>query len=153
MERTEWFDDDLYRPLIQKGIDTAESFFQTIKKLYEVDLLVTSKATRALETAKIFKKLFDAQLLESDALTPGCSFEDFEKLYNSLEKKDRETIAFFGHEPDFSEIISRIISNDAVAIKLKKPSVAEVILYDKNLLRGELKTLLSPAVAKKLTKN
>jgi phosphohistidine phosphatase SixA len=87
--------------------------------------------------------------MEDERLNPSSSFENFIKVKDKIETKfDKiEVIAFVGHEPDFSEIISKLISSSMVGVKLKKPSIVE-IEFNEN--RGELIAFLTPKHLKKL---
>lgn len=150
LERYEWNKNDLLRPLSQKGKKVADNFFKKIATLYRFDAIITSKATRALETAEILMEhLEDVPLYHSSLLEPGCDFAEFKKEFASFDGS-YENIAFVGHEPDFGSIISSIIAPGApyVMLKLKKPSLAEIELLDTGMMSGELRNLISPKVLK-----
>lgn len=150
LEREDWDRDDLLRPLSKKGVKNANEFFSDIAKIYNIDTIVTSQAKRALETAKILHKYYPKiELIEDDKLNPSSNFENFIKVKDKIEAKfDKiEVIAFVGHEPDFSEIISKLISSSMVDLKLKKPSIVE-IEFNEN--RGKLMAFLTPKHLKKL---
>lgn len=152
-DREDWEGDDFLRPLVKKGKEEAEIFFSKLPNIYrKIDLIVTSKATRAKETAKILNDFYKTRIIERDELSPGCDYEMFEDMFKNLEKSDIEIMAIVGHEPDFSEIISSIISpSSLVSLKIKKPSVVEVDLPNGDVLIGEVKNLFSPKLAKKLS--
>jgi len=146
LEREEWDKDDLLRPLSKEGLEVAEDFFKEIAKIYgKTKFILSSKATRAIETAQILNDSIKESVLEFDPLlNPGCSFEEFR---SAIEKhRDKESLFVVGHEPDFSEIISCICSDSLVAMKLKKPSLVEVKLH--NGYKGEMLSLLKPKIFK-----
>ncbi len=149
LEREEWSLDDLERPLSEKGEKSAEQFFKKLKKIYEdVDVIISSKATRAKQTAKILACFYeDAKYIEDERLNPGMTFGDFTKVLKDLESK-YETLFIVGHEPDFSETISGLISSSPVRLKLKKPSLVEVDVESKRL--GELRAIIYPKQLKEL---
>jgi len=124
IERNEWFDNDLFRPLSEKGIKRAKKFFTVIKKIYpEIDFIITSKALRAKQTAEILKKFYvNALFEETSFLYPGADVKDLKKV---LENK-KGTVAIVGHEPDLSSMIKDIMHAPNLKIKLSKPSLAEV---------------------------
>jgi len=124
IERDEWFDNDLYRPLSEKGIKRAKKFFAVIKKIYPaIDFIITSKAVRAKQTAEILKKFYpNAVFEETSLLYPGA---DIRNLKEVLENK-QGIVAIVGHEPDLSSMIKDIMHAPNLKIKLSKPSLAEI---------------------------
>lgn len=147
LERDEWNGDDLERPLDEKGVKNANSFFKKVKKIYpNADAIITSKATRAVETAKMLLNFYPSALfIKDERLNPGATFNDFQKILKELDKHI-ETLFIIGHEPDLSEIISELICDSHIRIKLKKPSLAEIEVEGKKL--GELRALLYPKMLK-----
>jgi len=131
IERNEWFDNDLFRPLSEKGIKRAKKFFGVIKRIYpEIDYIITSKAIRAKQTAEILKKFYvNAIFEETSLLYPGADIKD---LKNILESKSG-IIAIIGHEPDLGMMIKDIMHSPNLKIKLSKPSLVEI---EDNVLRG-----------------
>mgnify|MGYP005860673605 CR=1 FL=1 len=152
LEREDYSGDDLLRPLTQEGCDVAEDFFSKLQKIYKnIDLIISSKATRGLETSRILNKYFkDSVYKVSPLLNPGMKIKEFRLLFDSLEEK-YDSIAFVGHEPDFSHIISYITTcaKGDILIKLKKPSCVEIELFDHSQLVGELRNIISPRILKK----
>lgn len=148
LERYEWEDDDILRPLSSKGAELAKEFFSTISPLLkEVDTFISSKATRAMQTADILADTLGVKEYHKESiLNPGCSIEDIKSLLSRY--PDAKKVVLVGHEPDFSEIISAMTSDSIVSIKLKKPSLVEVKLHDG--YKGELGLLLSPKALGKL---
>lgn len=124
MDREAFVGNDLERPLVEKGIKRAKTFFKHIKKIYpEIDYIITSKAKRAKDTALILKEYYkDAIYEETTLLYPGANINDLKEV---LKNKDG-IIAIVGHEPDLSEFIKELMFAPNLKIKLKKPSLAEL---------------------------
>lgn len=149
MEREGWQDDDLLRPLTEKGEKVAKDFFKKLTKIYpSLDAVITSKAIRAFKTADILLKAYPTAQSETETLlNPGCSFDDFCTLLNKY--REHEIVAFVGHEPDFSTITSRLIGADFISMRLKKPSIVEIELEGN--CAGTLRNLISPKVLKRFS--
>jgi len=124
MDREVFVGNDLERPLVEKGIKRAKTFFKHIKKIYpKIDYIITSKAKRAKDTALILKEFYkDAIYEETTLLYPGANINDLKKV---LKNKDG-IIAIVGHEPDLSEFIKELMFAPNLKIKLKKPSLVEL---------------------------
>ena len=124
MDREVFVGNDLERPLVEKGIKRAKTFFKHIKKIYpEIDYIITSKAKRAKDTALILKEYYkDAIYEETTLLYPGANINDLKEV---LKNKDG-IIAIVGHEPDLSEFIKELMFAPNLKIKLKKPSLVEL---------------------------
>lgn len=124
MDKEVFVGNDLERPLVEKGIKRAKTFFKHIKKIYpKIDYIITSKAKRAKDTALILKEFYkDAIYEETTLLYPGANINDLKKV---LKNKDG-IIAVVGHEPDLSEFIKELMFAPNLKIKLKKPSLVEL---------------------------
>jgi len=124
MDREVFVGNDLERPLVEKGIKRAKTFFKHIKKIYpKIDYIITSKAKRAKDTALILKEFYkDAIYEETTLLYPGANINDLKKV---LKNKDG-IVAIVGHEPDLSEFIKELMFAPNLKIKLKKPSLVEL---------------------------
>lgn len=124
MDREAFVGNDLERPLVEKGIKRAKTFFKHIKKIYpQIDYIITSKAKRAKDTALILKEYYkDAIYEETTLLYPGANINDLKEV---LKNKDG-IIAIVGHEPDLSEFIKELMFAPNLKIKLKKPSLVEL---------------------------
>jgi phosphohistidine phosphatase len=140
---------DLDRPLTDEGREEARAMFKALAGLYpRPNLIVSSQAARAIETAEIFFSCFGkAKRIESELLNPGSDFKDFQKLIAGLSGRP-ELVVLVGHEPDFSRILGQIIADGCLRIDVKKASCIEVDIN--SLCKGELKLMLSPKVVEKL---
>ncbi len=145
LDRSEWHEDDLLRPLSQEGIKQAKEFFAKLPKIYSIEAIISSKATRAIQTAEILKEFFPAaKYFETSRLNPGASPLSFEELIDKF--RCYETIAFVGHEPDFSFAIGHLVGCEDMSIRVRKAGVVE--------LRGdeayELNAIIYPKLLKRL---
>jgi phosphohistidine phosphatase len=140
---------DLLRPLTDAGRETARAMFRALRAVTpRIDLILTSEAVRARETAEILRSVFrGAGLKESPLLNPGADFQCFRRLLAAI-PDSAGCVAIVGHEPDFSGILADVIADGTLRIVLKKASVADV---DVNQLgRGELRLLIQPSGIKGL---
>jgi phosphohistidine phosphatase len=140
---------DLDRPLTDEGRKEARKMFKALADLYpQPNLIVSSEAMRARETAEIFCSCFGkTKRTESELLNPGSGFEDFLKLITGLSDRP-ELVVVIGHEPDLSHILGQIIADGKLRIDIKKASCIEVDIN--SMCKGELKLALSPRAVTKL---
>ena len=110
--------------------------------------IITSPLLRALQTAEIIANVFDfpGKVITDKNLAPGNKTEALIDLANEMMGSD---MAFIGHEPDFSEHVSHLISNSGAFIEFKKGMIAKISFGGKaKLFRGVLEFLI-PAKAYK----
>ena len=110
------------------------------------DIIISSPLIRAIETGKIIKSEFESntKILTDEKLRPGCRSESIIELANSL---NSETILFIGHQPDFGQIISQLISNSEVSMKIKAGAFAKISFEGKATFgKGRLEFLLPPVL-------
>lgn len=126
LDRSVWLSDDMQRPLSDKGVSNARTIFKAISKIYSApDLVFTSEALRARETADIFMKYFSASSLKvSPLLNPGARIEDIKILLSH--SICANFVVFIGHEPDFSDIISSLLGCQSLKINIKKNAITEL---------------------------
>ncbi len=97
---------DFERPLIEKGVKRTKKVAAFLKaKEITLDLIVTSHATRALETA---------QLLAKELKYPGASIFVNPDIYNADDESifsviyafpdDKNNILMVGHNPTFTQL-------------------------------------------------
>ncbi len=144
LSRASWLRDDLERPLSDKGIMTAKKVFKEFAKIYDApSVIFCSEALRAKETAQLLSKSFKgAKILQTPILNPGASFGDLKML---LESENSEYVAVVGHEPDFSSMVSELVSHGSnLAIDIKKASLIEVDIDEE--FRGILKAVIPPKI-------
>ena len=115
----------------------------------EIDLILTSPYVRAVETAKILRKVFDLNkdnVVETEHLTP-MGYGD--QLVNLINEKyaDAESIALVGHEPSLSNLASVLVSGDPnLSLTLKKGGICRLSVDTLQYGRcAALDWLLSPS--------
>jgi len=144
-ERGEWLGDDSLRPLTEKGIERMRQEAQVIAKLdLELDAIITSPLTRALQTAQIIAErlTLSDRLVEDNRLAPGFGLDELTELLTSF--PHAQGLMLVGHEPDFSETISALIGGGEIICK--KGGLARVVLQNMNTLAGQLEWLIPPGV-------
>lgn len=126
VDRSSWLQDDMRRPLSDGGLSVAKKIFKSFLKLYDrPEIVYTSEALRAKESAEIFCKYSKtSKLITEPLLNPGFNMSKFNEIINN--NKQIESIALFGHEPDFSGVISTLLGCGSVSVEMKKCSIAEV---------------------------
>ena len=110
------------------------------------DIIVTSPLARAVQTANVIADSYNAmdKILIDKKLSPGSRTESIIEIANSLGVED---IAFVGHQPDMSEILSDIISPKGAFIDFKKGAIAKISFENKaNIARGTLEFLIPASV-------
>ncbi len=144
VDREEWSGNDLQRPLSQEGVKKAKEFFSKLPKIYTIDVIVSSKATRAIQTAEILKEFYpNVKYFETSRLNPGSTVLEIEHLIERF--RCYENVAFIGHEPDFSLAISHLSGCDLMHIRVRKASVIA--------LEGDEYFVLSGIIYPKLLRN
>ena len=144
LNRSDWLRDDLLRPLSDKGITAAKKIFKGLSKVYKVpQIILTSEAVRAKESADIFSKYFGhVKIKVSPLLNPGATYEGVKGL---LTESNLEYVAIIEHEPDMSEIISMFLcGKDDLPIEIKKAALVELEIDEEGF--GVLKSLIPPKI-------
>lgn len=96
-------------------------------KLDKVDVIVTSTAARALETAEIYAQVLgkSKELVKSDAFTPDKRVRDVMKALGDF--KNYGEIILVGHGPWIEQLISLFICGTPDAnIRMKKGALARI---------------------------
>lgn len=108
------------------------------------DFLVSSPLIRALQTAQIVKEVYEFkdEIIVDSKLAPGSYVESIIEISNSLKGNN---IAFFGHEPDFSQHTSDLISNSISQINFKKSTIAKISFEGKAKIGRGILEFLIPA--------
>jgi phosphohistidine phosphatase len=106
------------------------------------DLIVTSPLPRAAQTAEIAADYLKAKLLEDDLLEPAFGTDDLQTL---LKRQSADSVMIVGHEPSFTEVISKLTG---ASLKLSKAGVALVEL-DSESKKGRLLWLFPPKLVRK----
>ena len=118
---------DHERPLTDRGIQRSKASFANLaKKVNAPDLVFSSEAIRAWETAQLFCDAFNvSDYVKTPVLNPGSSYKAIRKLVESV-PDGTNMIVLIGHEPDFSSTVSQWTSGGTLNIKLKKGSLVEL---------------------------
>lgn len=142
-ERSEWKEDDAKRPLTEEGKEKIQGVAATIAKWdLDLDMIITSPYVRSFQTAEIVAhklKLLD-KLAEDDRVAYGFDADKLAKILAAYPKAN--ALMFVGHEPDFSETISRLIGGGHIV--MKKGGLACIDLPDPKTMQGELLWLVPP---------
>jgi phosphohistidine phosphatase SixA len=128
VEKEFWQGDLSSRPLCKAGHFRAGIFAKQLVKLYrhDIDCLITSDFTKALETAEYIRKELKPRKYEiNKILNPGVDFPNFQILIKSL-PASVQSVVLVGHCPDLSNIAGELISNKNIAFYFKKPSLIEI---------------------------
>ena len=143
IEATEFDGPDMKRPLTALGAASASRAFKKLANvLPKPDLVVSSEAVRASETADLFTAAFGIRAKTvSSHLNPGCGEEVFRALVAEWPTRTRYAVVV-GHEPDFSHLVSWITASGRLALKVKKGACIEVEMDQK--CRGLLRFAVPP---------
>lgn len=149
---TPGFENDFERPLIPKGKRQLHESCVALRKMkLKFDLILSSPLTRAKETAEIVA----AELRQKKRLQFSRHLQprgDFKKLILDIRhaKPASKSVLLVGHEPDLSELISLLVTDEAGGgFALKKGGLAK--LEVEKLRAGRCATLawlLTPKLMK-----
>lgn len=102
--------EDFYRPLNARGVKNAFSIGEALKArgLYP-ELIVTSPAVRAINTAIIIAKKLDfpQQRIQSNDRIYEASAEHIFQILSNLEDSNGH-VMLFGHNPSLTNLINRL---------------------------------------------
>jgi len=143
-DRETWAGGDFERPLTDAGKERMAREAATIAKLnLNLDVILTSPLVRAYQTAEIVARLLGMtdKLVKDERLGPGFSPDQLAGILQAY--PEAKALMLVGHEPDFSQLIGKLIGGGR--IMCKKGSLACVELNDKSL-QGELAWLIPPSV-------
>jgi len=140
---------DADRTLTGDGAKKLQSVLRCARAAeVEPSVIVTSPYRRARETAQIAAAALKVggSLVESQALTPGCSPEgvwDEIRLHKRIEE-----IMIVGHEPLLSAVYSYLLGAPSVQIDVKKGSLGRIDVDRLSAQpRGVLRWLIYPKLA------
>ncbi|HEY4677078.1 MAG TPA: phosphohistidine phosphatase SixA [Candidatus Angelobacter sp.] len=139
---------DERRPLDEEGILQVRYVGRLLANLdVQVDQIISSPLKRARQTASLAANelAFEGAVQIDDALRPEAEFEQFQAMLARYKKYD--AVMVVGHNPSFTEFLSKSISGGAAQIDFKKGSVARV---EMNGRTGTLNWLVTPKIARTL---
>ena len=142
-ERSEWTRPDEERPLTDGGkTQTAREAAGLAMLGLIPDLILTSPLVRARQTAEILAQELGIpeRVAIDERLSPGFGRKKLQKIVG--ENEGRERLMFVGHEPDFSDVVGRLIGGAQVV--LKKGALAVVELTELEPLGGRLLWMVRP---------
>lgn len=138
--------DDRLRPLTDRGIARLESTAIKLASLgVRCDAILSSPLTRCRQTAEIVAPALglSGQVIIAPELAPGFNLEDLQLII--ARDPQPSTLMLVGHEPDFSDTVSRLTGGSNIVFK--KGGLARVDLYvGFPEPRGHLVWLLPPKV-------
>lgn len=117
---------DFERQLTKVGIEKFSKAVLSWKYFIEgFNFIITSPYIRALQTAEIVSKHFPVKdgIIKDSRLGCGSITEDVIDIINTYKGTN---IALVGHEPDFSEHVSNLISNSGAFVDFKKGMIAKI---------------------------
>lgn len=125
-----WADDDRLRPLTEKGERKVALAAKGLQLLHPgVDMLVSSPLVRARQTADIVGAALGLPVEEQEALSPGFGLAQLAGLLTIY--TEARGLMLFGHEPDFSALIGRLIaSRGGARVMMKKGACCALDLTD-----------------------
>ena len=141
----DWPGDDALRPLTVEGKKRMKREATAIGKLeLRLEIIISSPLVRALQTAEIVAKAqgASARLITDGRLGPGFGPKHLAALV--AEHRGARGLMLVGHEPDFSETISRLTGG--ARLTMKKGALAYVEVEDPTALKGTLVWLIPPKV-------
>ena len=143
----DWQGDDAKRPLTSDGKKRMQREAAGIKTLkLPLKLILSSPLTRAHQTAEIVAESLGVPLVEDDRLAPGFGPPTLRAILH--EHRSAGALMLVGHEPDFSDTVSRVTGGSR--LPLKKGALAAVEFDDPDSVRGILLWLIPPKVLERL---
>jgi phosphohistidine phosphatase len=129
---------DAERQLTAKGVRRMEREATGLHLLgIEPGHIFTSPLIRAEQTARIVADEFDGEIdvTITDALAPGHGFgaplDDQSPVVPLLRQPELESAMFVGHEPDFSQLASLLVTGTvSLNLELKKGGLCAIDVHD-----------------------
>jgi len=134
------------RPLTPRGEKRFRAAAQGLARICDrPDVLLSSPLVRARQTADIAAEAWgDVEVREENALAGG-SFEQIAAVVNK--HADQKLVALFGHEPDVSTVVARLLGTSASErLTFKKGGAALLDVPGKMTDGGALIWYLPPRV-------
>lgn len=140
---------DFDRKLTPEGEQKIEAAAEGWKLLISnFSHIISSPLTRAVQTAEIVAAVykFHGKVLIDKRLSPGSKTQSIVDICYEIMGND---MAFVGHEPDFSEHFSNLISSAGAFVDFKKGMIAKIGFDGKVRLGKGVLEFLIPAKAYK----
>ncbi len=117
---------DLNREVTNEGINLMIKGSKFLKMIApELRLILSSPYLRAFQTAEIISNAFDNKinLIKEINLAAGCSTSTLIEIISSY---DEENIAVVGHQPDISNHISSLTSNENINLVYSPATISKL---------------------------
>src|SRR5881398_4008529 len=138
-----WKKPDDERPLTKSGKREMRDVAKFLDRLkVRPNLIVTSPLPRAAQTADIAADYVKAKLRKDELLAPGFGMNE---LRTVLKRHRAKSLMLVGHEPDFTNVISKLTG---ASLKLSKAGVA-LLDVDPESQEGRVLWLFPPKFARK----
>ncbi len=101
---------DYHRPLKQRGVNNAFSIAaELVKRQVSPDLLLSSPAVRALDTAIIIatNMAYPLENIATEITIYEASVSDLLRALSAI-PDEHETVLFFGHNPGFTSLVNNL---------------------------------------------
>jgi len=103
---------DFDRPLNEKGIVDAPAMAGFLKDKYNIDLIISSDAVRALETASAYEiALTPNRKVIHEALLYNASRLDISQVVKNI-SDEYSAVMIVGHNPGMTEMVDYFIEDD-----------------------------------------
>jgi phosphohistidine phosphatase len=142
--------DERRRLLTEEGITRTREVCLGLRELLpDLDRIVTSPLTRAVQTAQILQQVFGSSEPEPDeALAPGAALLE---VCRTLAADADHALAVVGHEPDLGRLCSLLLTGEPGDLMDLKKSGAVLIHSDApGTGDGILQWMLPPRVSRRL---
>ena len=145
VESSDFKGSDLDRPLTGKGLRTMKLVARSLTQRFDrPDRLLCSKAERARATAEMVSKAFGGlEVEERSELNPGAAPAAWQRVISEGWKNEEGLLVLVGHEPDLSTMISVLVGDGHLHMKMKKAGCADVKLTSPT--KGVLRALIDPS--------
>jgi phosphohistidine phosphatase len=142
-ERLEDEERDFHRKITAEGRRETRAAAKVLADLnLKVTHIYSSPLTRAEQTAGIVAQALDMPVEIREEVGPGFNIAAIEKIIADLPETDN--VMFVGHDPDFSQVVSKLIGGGTVEVK--KGGFARIDLTSRKPLRGTLIWLAAPRI-------
>lgn len=141
---------DEKRPIDKLGERQSRDMGRALAALkVELDAVISSPLTRALQTAELAAKEFSHKdkIVVNEAMRPEASYDQFQDLLTQY-SKSRE-IMVVGHNPSITEFLVHLLTghDHSTWIEYKKGAIAKVEIEEGNAV---LHWMLTPKMARAL---
>ncbi|MFL5686263.1 MAG: phosphohistidine phosphatase SixA [Chloroflexota bacterium] len=117
-----WSGPDSTRPLSAKGRRQSKRLGDHLRAIgFTADVIVTSPKVRAEQTADIVGERLGVAVTVDDRLANAFDVDTVDELVTDA--GDPERIVLVGHDPDFSEVLSRLCGPQ---LEMKKGAFARI---------------------------